>query len=97
MVFNLSFNFFHDKDYTKNKKPCGYRLTNNKILRGKKQFQWEVTALFSYIDSDLRNISFYKKNGFNIVSTVGEYLRIYPELENNFENIKDIIISKSLI
>lgn len=55
--------------------------------------------IFSYVDKEGKPLNFYKKEGFSLVCTVGEYCDKYCSgniNEDNFEDKEDYVIMKQL-
>jgi GNAT superfamily N-acetyltransferase len=56
-----------------------------------------ATSIRTYVDKAGKPLSFYYRNGFINVGTVGEYLEANTELsKNDFENMDDFVLVKDL-
>ncbi len=56
--------------------------------------------ILSYVDKDGKPLSFYKREGFEVLGTVGEYMRKNKMTKidgESFEDPEDIVIRKKLI
>ncbi len=56
-----------------------------------------VYTLLSYVDRNGKPLNFYRREGFEVIGTVKDYLEQRSEIDNgNFENPEDFIIRKAL-
>ncbi len=58
---------------------------------------YNCKIILSYVDKDGKPLSFYKREGFEILGTVKDYLKINTQLNiSDFENEQDYIIKKTI-
>lgn len=55
------------------------------------------TTLMSYIDEDGKPLNFYKRAGFDVICTVGEYIKEHNIDLSSFEDENDYVIKYSLL
>jgi GNAT superfamily N-acetyltransferase len=65
------------------------RLENKAKKRGAKR-------LFVYVDKNEKAIPFYKRNGFELVGRVGEYVKYHNISMDDFEDENDMVMVKHL-
>lgn len=55
-----------------------------------------ATNIMSYVGSDGKPLTFYKRNGFEVIGTVGEYIKEHNLDLSNFEVEEDYVIKIDL-
>ena len=70
----------------------------SEILNQLKEKAKEVgaTKLMSYVDEDGKPLNFYKRHGFNVIDTVGNYVKSNSITMTDFEDENDYVIQHTL-
>ena len=73
------------------------KLGNNVIdFLKEKAREIGATKIMSYVGSEGKPLTFYKRNGFEITGTVGEYIKEHNMDLSNFEADEDYVIKINL-
>ena len=76
-----------------------HQKLGNEVIEYLKETAKNIGAIriMSYVDSNGKPLTFYKRNGFTVIGTVGEYIKENNLDLSNFEKEEDYIIKYSIL